>query len=217
MLGIQAKGRDLSRPYVYDYYLLSLRGSGRHHRRHVRRRDLRGHRGTGTRPPRPRGAESYRDSATTIAPTIRAAAPALPNADCIHAIEVWLIVGVEIGAAFDHRRGRTLCGKRSRSFAHRRSSGGEGRSTHLRALLFQNRFARQPDAVAFDGQHLHQHLIAFFQFVANILDAMLGDFADVQQAFGPGNDFDECAEIRQPRDFAEVGLPYFGAWRSGRE
>ena len=39
---------------------------------------------------------------------------------------------------------------------------------------------------------------------------MLGDFADVEQAFGPGNDLDESAEISQPRDFAEIGLPYFG-------
>ena len=55
-------------------------------------------------------------------------------------------------------------------------------ATHLRALLFQNRFARKPDAVAFDRQYLHQHLVAFLQFIANILNAVLGDFADVQQA-----------------------------------
>src|SRR5512146_71223 len=53
---------------------------------------------------------------------------------------------------------------------------------HLRALLFQDGFARQPDAVALDGEHLDQHLVAFLQFVANVLDAVLRNFADVQQA-----------------------------------
>src|SRR3954454_15694220 len=40
---------------------------------------------------------------------------------------------------------------------------------------------------------------------------MLGDFADVEQAFSAGDDFDECAEVSETRDFAEVGLPYFSS------
>jgi hypothetical protein len=71
-------------------------------------------------------------------------------------------------------------------------------AAHLGALLFQDGLARQLDAIAFNGQHLHQDLIAFFQLVANIVDAVLGNFADVQQAIGAGDDFDECAEVGQP-------------------
>src|SRR5579862_5032486 len=39
---------------------------------------------------------------------------------------------------------------------------------------------------------------------------MFGNFADVQQAVGAGEDFDKRAEIRQANDFAEVGLADFG-------
>ena len=84
---------------------------------------------------------------------------------------------------------------------------------HLGALLFQNGFARQLDAIAFDSQHFHQHLIAFFQFVANIFDSVLRDFADVEQAVEARQNFDERAEIGQAADFAEIGLPYFGRSR----
>ena len=36
---------------------------------------------------------------------------------------------------------------------------------------------------------------------------MLGNFADVQQSIGAGNDFDERTEVRQPRDRAEISFP----------
>src|SRR5580704_14514048 len=84
-------------------------------------------------------------------------------------------------------------------------------SAHLGALFLQDGLARQLDTVAVNRQHLHQHLVAFFQLIANIIDAMFGNFTDVQQAIGTGDDLDKCAEIRQPRDFAEIGLPYFGS------
>jgi hypothetical protein len=84
------------------------------------------------------------------------------------------------------------------------------RRLHFGALLFQDGFARQLNAIAFDGQHFHQHLVAFLQLVAHIVDAVLGNFADVQQAIGAGNDFDEGAEVRQSRNLAQVGLAYFG-------
>ena len=38
-------------------------------------------------------------------------------------------------------------------------------------------------------------LVAFLQFVADIADAVLGDFADVQQPVGTREDFDKGAEI----------------------
>src|SRR5258708_20643847 len=40
---------------------------------------------------------------------------------------------------------------------------------------------------------------------------MLGDFADVQEAVGAGEEFDESAELRETNDFAEIGFADFGA------
>src|SRR5512146_1029411 len=71
---------------------------------------------------------------------------------------------------------------------------------HFRALLFQNGLTRETNPVAFHGQDFHEDLIAFLQFVADVLDAVLGDFADVQQAIGSGDDLDEGAEIGEARD-----------------
>src|SRR6202022_1191361 len=83
-------------------------------------------------------------------------------------------------------------------------------AAHFRALLFEDSFARQSNAIALDGQHFYQHLVAFFQFIANVLDAVLGDFADMQQTVGAGDDLDERAEIGQPRHRTEVGLADLG-------
>ena len=68
-------------------------------------------------------------------------------------------------------------------------------------------------AVAFDRQHLHEHLLAFLQLVAHILDAMVRDLGDVQQAVGARHDLDERAEIGDPCDLAEVGLVELGRRR----
>jgi hypothetical protein len=69
------------------------------------------------------------------------------------------------------------------------------RSAHLRALLFQNRFARKLNAVAINSQHFHEYLIALFQLVANIFNPMLRNFADMQQAVSARNDFDKRTEL----------------------
>ncbi len=122
----------------------------------------------------------------TISAAFRAAVAAAPGYRGV-AVEVGFVVG-EVGAAFDGQGG-SMCGFAAAvcSSAVRRKFA----ATHFRALLFKDGFARQANAVAFDGQDLHQHLVAFFQFVANVLDAMFRDFADVQQAVGAGDDFDE--------------------------
>src|SRR5215469_1135759 len=70
-------------------------------------------------------------------------------------------------------------------------------SAHLGTLLLQDCLARQLDAIAFDGQHLHQDLIAFLQFVANVGNAVFRDFTDVQQSVGAWNDLDKRSEVRQ--------------------
>src|SRR4029077_18718424 len=67
-----------------------------------------------------------------------------------------------------------------------------------------------PDAVALNRQHLDQYLVAFFEFVADIFDAVLSDFADMQQTVRDGDDLDERAEISQTSHFAEIGDPHFG-------
>ncbi len=76
-------------------------------------------------------------------------------------------------------------------------------TAHFRALLFEHRLAREPDTISFDCQHFHQYLVAFFQLVSNILDAMFSHFTDVQEAVSTGKNFDECAKIGEPRNLAK--------------
>src|SRR5919201_5319499 len=64
-------------------------------------------------------------------------------------------------------------------------------TAHLRALLLQDGLARKANAIAFDGEHFYQHLIALLQFIAHVGNAMLSNFADVQQPIGAGENLDE--------------------------
>src|SRR5216683_7174420 len=64
---------------------------------------------------------------------------------------------------------------------------------------------------ALDGENFHEDLVAELQLIANVADAMLGDFADVQEAVGAGEKLDESAEFREANYFAEIGLADFGA------
>ena len=58
--------------------------------------------------------------------------------------------------------------------------------TELGALLAQHGLAAQLDAVALDSKDLHQDLIALAQLVLDFLDAVFGDFRNVEQAVGAG-------------------------------
>src|SRR5712691_10660045 len=82
-------------------------------------------------------------------------------------------------------------------------------------LLFagfaDERLAREANLVALDGENLDEDLVAEFQLIANVADAMLGDFADVQEAVGAGEKLDKGAEFRKAHHFAQVGLADFGA------
>src|ERR1019366_6880069 len=80
----------------------------------------------------------------------------------------------------------------------------------LLALFFEHRAAAELDFVAFERQALDQNLVAFLQLVADVLDAVLGDLADVQQTVGSREDLHEGPEIHQPYHFAEIGLADFG-------
>src|SRR6266851_2708580 len=82
-------------------------------------------------------------------------------------------------------------------------------------LLFagfaDERFAGETDLVALDGENFHENLVAELQLIANVADAMFGDFADVQEAVGAGEKLDEGAELREANDFAEIRFADFGA------
>src|SRR5690348_12627318 len=103
---------------------------------------------------------------TSIAATRTLAASSLRRA---FAIEVGLIRIIrKIAPTLNDQR---TCWYRLTTL-DRRSSRRSLAATHLRALFFQNRFARKPDAIALHRQHFHQHLIAFFQLVAHIGNPM---------------------------------------------
>src|SRR6266849_5989979 len=86
-----------------------------------------------------------------------------------------------------------------------------GGSLLLFAGFADEGFARQADLVALDGENFHEDLVAELQLIANVANAMLGDFADMQEAVGAGEELDEGAELREANDFAEIGLADFGA------
>src|SRR5262245_18925087 len=71
-------------------------------------------------------------------------------------------------------------------------------------LTLQQRLLAQANLVAFDADALDQDLLAFGQFVAHVVYAVGRDLADVQQAFGAGEDFDKRAEVHNARDRAQV-------------
>src|ERR1700736_2252538 len=76
----------------------------------------------------------------------------------------------------------------------------------LLARFANQRLAREPDLVALDREHLDQHLVAQLQLIAHVANAMLGNFADVQQTVGAGEHLHERADLRQPHHFAEISL-----------
>src|SRR5215470_6544552 len=65
------------------------------------------------------------------------------------------------------------------------------------ASFLDKGFARKADFVAFDGKHFDHDLIAELQLVANVADAMFGNFTDMEQAIGTGEKLDEGAEFRE--------------------
>src|SRR6266446_9780006 len=91
------------------------------------------------------------------------------------------------------------------------ASSASGSSLLLFAGFADERFAREADLVALDGENFHENLVAELEFVANVADAMLGDFADVEKAVGAGEKLDEGAELREANDFAKIGLADFRA------
>src|SRR5713101_10217923 len=93
--------------------------------------------------------------------------------------------------------------------------GGGGPAAGGALLLFagfaNEGFAREADLVALDGENFDEDLVAELQLIANVADAVLGDFADVQEAVGAREKLDESAELREANDFAEIRFADFGA------
>src|SRR5260370_32055120 len=80
-----------------------------------------------------------------------------------------------------------------------------------RALLFlEYSFSRKLDFVAVFADALDHDLLSFAQLVAYVANPAVGDLGNVQQAVGPGKDFDESAKVDDSRDSANVGRANFG-------
>src|SRR5215470_2102537 len=131
-----------------------------------------------------------------------------PNRDALGSIfpvEVRFAILFELCAPLDRHRGRGwrrgFCGSLATTAAH------------LCTLLLEHSLTRKSDAVSFYRQHFHEHLVAFFQFMAYILDAMLSHFADVQQTVRARKDFDKRSEVRQSRYRTQIRLADFGRGR----
>src|SRR2546422_8006838 len=74
----------------------------------------------------------------------------------------------------------------------------------------EQRLAGEANLIALDRKHLHQHLIAQLEFVADVADALLSNLADVKQPIRAGKDLDKGAEFGQAHDLAEVSLADLG-------
>ena len=57
---------------------------------------------------------------------------------------------------------------------------------------------RQLQAAAVVGlEDLDAHCLAFLQIIGHLIDALLGDLRDMQQAIAPGQDLHDRAEVEQ--------------------
>src|ERR1700730_747013 len=116
-----------------------------------------------------------------------------------------------------HRRDREslFVGPRIAAIAFRASRAGAasagGGLLLLLAGFLDERLAGEANLVALDGENLDEDLVAEFELVANITDAVLGDFADVQEAVGAREKLDEGAEFRKAHDLAQIRLADFRA------
>src|SRR5712671_2284606 len=87
------------------------------------------------------------------------------------------------GRAHGKRRKRAKLFRADAAAAGARAAGAAGGLFFL--LLFagflDEGLARKAYLIALDRKHLDEDLVAELQLVANVADAMLGDFADVEQ------------------------------------
>src|SRR6185312_2523990 len=142
---------------------------------------------------------------------------------CIFAIEVRFaaFIGAKVTTAFEgnsffafaawlgRRTFTMLAAFTARTLTRRSAFTISALRRHFCALLAQNRFAAQLNAVAFNPQDFDQDLVAFLEFVFHFFHPMFSNLADVQQPIGSRNDFDERAKLSQPHHFAQIRLADF--------
>src|SRR5208337_4393568 len=58
--------------------------------------------------------------------------------------------------------------------------------------------------------HFNQQLIPFFEFIANVTNAVFSDLTNMQQSVRAGENLHEGAKIREPDYLAEIGLAQLG-------
>jgi hypothetical protein len=90
-------------------------------------------------------------------------------------VEVRLIVVSAVIAALESNGSFNGFARRCRCRCTCLRSASTFAAAHLCALFAQDGFTGQLHAVAFNGQHFNQHLVAFMQFVFHILHAMFRD------------------------------------------
>jgi hypothetical protein len=70
-------------------------------------------------------------------------------------------------------------------------------------LFAEHGFAGQLDlTLRVDIDDLHQHLIAFGQLALDVLDSVVGDLGNVDQAIGAGQDLHEGSKVDNPLNLA---------------
>ena len=75
-------------------------------------------------------------------------------------------------------------------------------SLQLLALLPEHRAPAEFDFIAFERQNLDQDLVAFLELVADVLDPVLGDLANVQETVGAGK-----ISTKAPKSTRRTTLP----------
>src|SRR6266404_7484781 len=86
-------------------------------------------------------------------------------------------------------------------------STGKRLGFRFRVLLGHRRAAAELDAApVIDPQDLDPRFIAELQYVFHLVDTMVGDFADMQEAIPVGHDLHEGAEFLDTNDLATVNL-----------
>ncbi len=82
----------------------------------------------------------------------------------------------------------------------------------LPAFVAQDGFSRKLDLVP-SPDALHQDLLAFFQFVAHIFHAAVGNLGNVQQTISSGKDLNKSTEIDNARNCSQISLANLGLSR----
>jgi hypothetical protein len=82
--------------------------------------------------------------------------------------------------------------------------------SRLRLFFFQDGFAGKFYLVAFLADTFDHNLLSFFEFVAHVFDAAVGNFGNVQKPVQARKNFDKRAEIYDAVDRSEISFSDLG-------